>query len=211
MVLFDFDGVLANSLDVCLAACDTAARGQGHLGAFGPDIFADLDPLTFEALAERLGLNATDFAAGVKTAVQTNPVPSQPFPGIPEMIAGLARSHSLAVVSASHSDVLSAFLKANGLRPCFQHVLGGENPAEKATKIKSLLGEIPRDSDFFVGDAVSDVAAAHDAGIACCVVSWGWQPLDRLLAQGPEHVAYEPSDILAIANARISSASGARA
>lgn len=208
MILFDFDGVLANSLDVCLAACASAARQQGHIAELGPETFADLDPLTFEALADRLGLNETDFADAVKAAVQTHPEPSQPFPGIPEIIAELAQDHSLAVVSASHGDVLSAFLAANGLELCFQHVLGGDSPGDKTTKIRSLVGETTSGSDLFVGDAVSDVTAAHAAGIACCAVGWGWQPLERLLAEDPEYVAHAPSEILAIANARLSSPSG---
>lgn len=211
MILFDFDGVLANSLDTCLAACDVAARQQGCIAEFGQNTFADLDPLTFEALAERLGLNSIDFAAAVKTAVQANPVPSQPFPGVPQMIAELGQSHQLAVVSASHSDVLAAFLKANSLEASFQHVLGGDRPGDKATKIKALLGETISDSDLFVGDAVSDVAAAHAAGIACCAVAWGWQPLARLIAQNPDYVAHDPFDIIAIANARLSSAKRSKA
>lgn len=211
MVLFDFDGVLANSLEVCLAACESAARQQGQSSELATDTFADLDPLTFEALAERLGLNETDFAEAVKTAVQANPVPSHPFPGIPEMIAELAKAHTLAVVSASHGDVLSAFLNANGLEPCFQHVLGGDSPGDKTTKIKSVLNGARNDGDLFVGDAVSDITAAHAAGIACCVVTWGWQPLERLLAHSPEFVAHSPAEILAIANARLFPQSGARA
>ncbi|MEL7011946.1 MAG: HAD hydrolase-like protein [Pseudomonadota bacterium] len=211
MVLFDFDGVLANSLETCLAACDTAARQQGCVAEFGSDTFADLDPLTFEALAERLGLEPIAFATDVSTAVKANPVPSQPFAGVPQMIAALGASHKLAVVSASHSDVLSAFLKSNRLDASFQHVLGGDKPGDKATKIKALLGDTISESDLFVGDAVSDVAAAHAVGIACCAVAWGWQPLERLIAHNPDYVAHDPFDIIAIANARLSSAKRSKA
>lgn len=199
MILFDFDGVLADSLAICLEACQVAAKAQGHYSVFGPDAFADLDPLTFEAFAERAGLKPEAFVADVARHVQAADAPSSPFEGITDMIQVIAKEHSLGVVSASHGLVVSGFLGAHGIRGAFDHIAGGDTPGDKTTKIKGLIGDAAVDRQLFVGDAVSDIQSARAAGVPCCAVSWGWQPVERLRLQEPDHVVETPRDISRIA------------
>ena len=65
VLAFDFDGVIADSLGLCTAACRTVAADMGWPGRLPDNPFGELEPVTFEALAETCGLDPHAFAAGV--------------------------------------------------------------------------------------------------------------------------------------------------
>lgn len=209
MILFDFDGVLADSKSTCLAACKRAAHTQGATFRFGTDTFSELDPLTFEALAERHNLDPTKFAADVAQAVKNNPTKSAAFPGIHDMVVRLSITHTLAVISASHRDVISDVLTKSGIDTSFSNITGGDAIGNKTEKIQHLISQTGEMHNVFVGDAVSDIKAARAAGIPVIAVSWGWQPRERLLQETPDHIADTPHDLIGCINALLPSSGSA--
>lgn len=195
MIMFDFDGVLADSKAVCLAACRAAAGEQGAESVIGEDAFADLDPLTFEALAERHDLDPSTFAPSVARHVMGQEKPSQPFPGITEMISEIAGENDLAVISASHSSVIRGFLVAHGIDHHFSHVIGGDTEGNKTLKINKLKLLSQDTEHLFVGDAVSDMQSGRAAGLPVAAVTWGWQSRGRLVLQSPDFIAASPAEL----------------
>lgn len=195
MIIFDFDGVLADSLESCLSACNVAARAQGAEWAFEQDAFATLNPLTFEALAERHGLQPEPFARDVAAAVSANPDVPAVFDGICDALSDLAQTHALIVVSASHASVIRSVLKASDADRHFARIVGGDTPGSKAEKISELVADKTAERHVMVGDAVSDILAARAAGIGAIGVCWGWQASSQLLAHDPDAIAQTPQDL----------------
>jgi len=198
MILFDFDGVISDSRDVCVAACQAAAREQDSDVPVPDEVFSDLDPLTFEALAARLSLNPEAFAASVAGHVSRHADKCGPFDGIPEMIAAISERNELAVISASHSRVIRSFLERHGLIDKFAQVIGGDTPGNKAQKIAALTKAAGGSGHMFVGDAVSDMQAGRAAGLPVVAVTWGWQPRARLEAEHPDHIVTSPQELGAV-------------
>ena len=56
---------------------------------------------------------------------------------------------------------------------------------------------VTREETVFVGDSDVDVLTAHNAGVTCCAVSWGFRPEESLRAAGAEHIAATPEELLA--------------
>lgn len=198
MIIFDFDGVLADSLQTCIAACTIAAKSQGKVLAFGENTFAELDPLTFEALAERHGLEPRRFAGEVAEAVSDNPVRSPLFKGVVQTLNLLAQTQPLSVVSASHNAVIRSVLGQEDLDRLMTHIIGGDTRGHKAAKINGLISDRPHETHVMVGDAVSDMHAACTAGICTVGVSWGWQSPDRLLTAGADAIARSSEELASI-------------
>lgn len=196
MIIFDFDGVLADSLQVCLTACNNAARNQGADLTFATDAFATLNPVTFEALAEHHGLDPSPFARDVAAAVSASPVRSAIFDGIDTALFELARLNRLAVVSASDASVIRAVLAPSGLDRLMDPVIGGDTPGTKAEKISKLVAESLSAPHVMVGDAASDILAARAAGIAAISVTWGWQTPAHLAAHNPDAIVETPQDLV---------------
>lgn len=57
MIIFGFDGVIADLLSLCRDGCQFVAGEQGKHRPLADNPFLDLNPVTFEALGEKLGLN----------------------------------------------------------------------------------------------------------------------------------------------------------
>ena len=60
-----------------------------------------------------------------------------------------------------------------------------------------LLGR-PIEGACYVGDAPTDLAAAHAAGVAAIAVTWGAFPRELLVAAAPHAIAATPAELLAI-------------
>jgi phosphoglycolate phosphatase-like HAD superfamily hydrolase len=66
---------------------------------------------------------------------------------------------------------------------------------EKILMAKSQLaaeGEIV----FMVGDSLSDVRAAREAGVKSIAVSWGHQSVERLVEGVPDQVVHLPEELI---------------
>lgn len=193
MYCFDFDGVIADSHAICLAACDYACRAQG--GALGDsDPFAALDPLTFEAVALERGLEPARFAQDVSDFVANHEQVSPLIPGMSDVLRTLAATGSLAIISATHSSVLRRFLGAHGLSDCFDHVIGGDAGQPKADILMQLDATTGHRPVVMVGDAISDIRAAQAADLPCIAVAWGWQPTEMLT--DADRIITDPADLL---------------
>jgi phosphoglycolate phosphatase-like HAD superfamily hydrolase len=73
-------------------------------------------------------------------------------------------------------------------------------PGSKAEKILMAKGQFAAEAEtvFIVGDSLSDVHAAREAGVKSIVVSWGHQSLGRLVEAVPDHVVRLPKELIEI-------------
>jgi phosphoglycolate phosphatase len=51
---------------------------------------------------------------------------------------------------------------------------------------------------FMIGDALSDVRAAKEAGVASIAVTWGHQSLETLLRGEPEYIVKSPNELIQV-------------
>jgi phosphoglycolate phosphatase-like HAD superfamily hydrolase len=59
-----------------------------------------------------------------------------------------------------------------------------------------------------IGDAVSDIQAAREAGAVSIAVSWGHQDRNKLLEAQPDFIADHPRDILTFIRTNLTLRSG---
>lgn len=105
---------------------------------------------------------------------------SRAFPGAADTLGALAgQGVELALISNRDQRYAETLLRAHGLRHFFSTVIGGDSlPARKPDPLPVLhclrhYGVNPHRA-LFIGDSAIDVAAAHDAGVACWLVSHGY-------------------------------------
>lgn len=175
-ILFDFDGVLADSNGLKgdafedLYADDApevraAIRAYHHanggmprrekLRRFERDILGrTVDEARIGALVDR-------FAAAVEQAV----VRCSPIPGAAEFVAAHAGRLPMFVISATPHAEMNRIVEARGMRDRFVEVYG--SPPAKAETAASILSRhgFRRERVAFVGDAVQDIAAATALGL----------------------------------------------
>jgi phosphoglycolate phosphatase len=201
LVLFDFDGVLADTfadiLRFAQEACDEL--GVKHK-VVHPDL-SELGVMSFATFGRACKIPedlVDEFVRKCTGKFAAKESPPAIFDGLGEVVRKLAESHLLAVVSGNTQGNIRAFLKEHGLESCVRAVYGIEMPGSKVEKILMAKSQFAADGEvvFMVGDSLSDVRAAREAGVRSIAVSWGHQSVGRLVEEVPDHVVRLPTELI---------------
>jgi len=194
LIMFDFDGVIADSLDDQCRAYERTfrAHGLGHLATCKQ--FVDFTEDNWFAALATAGVPRA-VVEDVEDAIGATPVPEL-FPGMAEVIERLAEAHPVFVITSSRTAMVERILREHDVRGVVE-VLGGDHEQSKTRKIRAVrhrLGEsLPA---WYVGDTIGDMVEARAAGAITVGAAWGWHGAERLLRAAPDHLAHSPSDLL---------------
>ncbi len=200
LILFDFDGVLADTLEDLLRfaqeVCDEL--GVKHT-VIGTDL-SELEVMSFATLGracETPDELVDEFVRRCTGKFAARTRPPAIFDGLAEAVKKLAESHVLAVVTGNTEGNVHAFLNEHGLEGCFHAVYGVDMPGSKVEKILRAKSQFAAEGEtvFMVGDSLSDICAAKEAGVRSIAVSWGHQSLGRLVGATPDHVVRSPEEL----------------
>jgi phosphoglycolate phosphatase len=104
------------------------------------------------------------------------------YPGVRESLDRFREAGKrMAVLTNKPTGMSREILEGLGVGDHFFRTFGGDSFEQKKPHpigVETLMGEagVDRASAIMVGDSSVDVATAHNAGIACCGVTYGFQP-----------------------------------
>lgn len=194
-IVFDFDGVLADSEDAHRRAFDAILREEG-LALSNEDYFRHYLGLPDEACLRRAleangrRVDAQDLAAFVarKRAAYARLLPQVSlYPGVAPLLQALARERPLAVASGAFRDEIEAILRAAGALELFAAVVSAEDvgrgkpapdPFLRALAELNRRGgtELAAAECLVVEDAPHGIEAALAAGMRCFAVATNHPP-----------------------------------
>lgn len=200
LVLFDFDGVIADSLQpTCAVLCEVmTAHGYPEL-ATPEALLRIVDANWFEGIrAAGVPLQVSDeLDDGVAGAVAAGAF--APYDDMPAVVTRLAARHDVLIVTSNRSDIVETCLARYGVEGVVE-VLGGDKGHSKVDKIRAALRRFHADhgSSWFVGDTVGDVVEGRQVGVGTIAVTWGWHARERLEAAAPDRLVTTPAELLAL-------------
>ena len=119
-----------------------------------------------------------------------------PYPGMPALLARLkAAGVRMAVFSNKADEFARAVVARYFDADLFEVVRGAlpdvpTKPAPEGTRaLMARLGVEADGSVLYVGDSNVDVETAHNAGLPCCGVLWGFRTREELTEAGAEYLA----------------------
>jgi phosphoglycolate phosphatase len=198
LIVFDLDGTLVDS------RLDLAESTNEMLGTYGAA------PLAVDAVAAMVGEGAKVLVARALAAAGLDAdvfdaltrfreiydrrllVHTRPYPGIEQVVSGLAGNHTLAVLTNKPEAPSRRLLDAFGLARYFRKVVGGDSgPARKPDPagLHLLMAEFGASgpSTWLVGDSMIDVETARRAEVRMCVALYGFGQLrGELVLDGSE-------------------------
>jgi len=201
LFLFDFDGVLVNSLDLYAEAVTRILERIGTpIVKSKEDYLALFDGNFYESMAAA-GVDLAAYNETVKEIlprIDTNAM--KPFDGLIPVLAALQKDSILAVVSSNGYRTIRTMLDRFGFAPYFREILGADFRISKKEKIAYTLEKygIPGERAFYVGDTAGDIREARAAGVRSVAVTWGWHSRERLAAAGPDFLVDTPEELLTI-------------
>ena len=197
LLLFDYDGVLADSLNTLSEYTTIFCREHGlGEGLKTTDVDA-MESATLAGLIEAAGISQAyvrDYARYLFQALNRDPLKVPLFKGIPKMLTDLARHYTLCVVTANHSAIVRQRLDAAQLTSLMGCIYGNEQPGGKVDHIINALetNHAQPASTWMIGDTVGDIEAAQNAGVNAVAVTWGWQSSIRLKSKAPDLMFEKP-------------------
>jgi phosphoglycolate phosphatase-like HAD superfamily hydrolase len=203
VLIFDFDGVLADTRDDILRFAEMACAELGCPCQASAEDLDVLEHMSFDKLARQLNIPEEKVELFVKRSFElfnARHHPPDVVSGISDVVAQLAASCKIGIVTGNNRETVHAFLVYHCLEACFDIVLDADVPGSRADKILMVADRLgqPGSEIFMIGDAVSDIRAARQASIKCIAVTWGHQSCARLEAQGPDFIVHSPKELLTV-------------
>ena len=203
-VLFDLDGTLLNTIDDLADSANRVCAAHGwpqftpaqycyFVGNGIPKLVERFSPETARTPA-LLAATLREFDAQYGAHMFDK---TAPYPGMPQLLVRLhARGVRMAVYS-NKADQFAGEVVARYFDPALFALVRGARPGvptkpapEGTRALLAALGADPAAGDvLYVGDSNVDVATAHNAGLPCCGVLWGFRTKQELQDAGAEYLA----------------------
>lgn len=201
IILFDFDGTLADSFTLILAAGNRLAATYGY-----PSI-SESEALALRSQGIRQIIQQSNvplhrlpaWMRQMKKELQKETAYMQPQSGLTKALSSLKETKiPLGIVTSNSRDNVHGFLDNNGWTGWFAHVETGSNLFGKSRLIARLLDRsgFTASEAIYVGDEVRDVEAARKAGVSSVAVTWGFNDRNILTRTRPDHLIDHPEELL---------------
>jgi phosphoglycolate phosphatase len=201
LLLFDHDGVIADSFEVFCAGFLEGCRHVGFTRITTQDDVLELFEGNVYERMHALGAGDEQIREAVgrsARALQVAAAAVKPFPLMPDVLGELGDARRLIVVTSNAAAVVEGFLRRYDIGSVAE-IAGAEAGQSKVAKIRALLERFPGDDTvWYVGDTAGDMREARLAGVTPVGVAWGWHDPERLEAAGAERIAATPADLLEI-------------
>jgi len=201
LFLFDFDGVLVDSLALYEKSVNVCLERIGHKPIADREEFLDLFEDNFYSAITKRGVDVGQFMAASKAVTPTLDYSvTRPFTNLIPVLAELKKRHGLVIISSNSSFAIRLMLAKFGFEPYFDDILGADFNFSKIEKILYVKGHYGTNGGhtFYVCDTAGDVREAREAGVKTVAVTWGWHPRERLERARPDVIIETPADLLAL-------------
>ncbi len=201
VVIFDFDGTLADTLDPILRISNRLAPEFGYQAVSAAEI-EQLRNLTFREVVKhseisifKIPLLLRRLRADLNKEIDQ----VKPISGIPEVLATLKNQEILLGILTSNSkENVTGFLQNNGLEDLFSFIYSGTTILGKHKMIKRVLkqGQFDPQRVTYVGDETRDIESARKSQIKVIAVSWGFSSSQALAQQSPDFLVHQPRELI---------------
>ena len=206
LLIFDLDGTLIDSkLDLAHAVNATRAH-MGMPALEHQRVYSYVGNGAPVLIRRTLGEEATELQ--VEEALEffleyyrEHPLDfTRLYPGVRESLERLGQAgKQMAVLTNKPVRISRAILDGLGVQDFFFRIYGGNSFEFKKPHpvgVEALMREtgVGRDATLMVGDSSVDVETARNAGIACCGVTYGFQP-ESLADPAPDRLVDRMEDL----------------
>ena len=205
LVIFDFDGTLADTWRDIADAINETLAGAGVPAVDGPTARFGIGEGVLPLLRRHLGPAATESRVRVLHADFVRRYERQTlrhtalYPGTKDALDALGWAR-LAILSNKPSAYLQRLLQELAIASRFEIALGGDSlPCTKPDPelVRTVVERTGARSEriWVVGDSGVDVTLGRAAGASTIGCAWGLRGRDELVAAGADWVAEHPREL----------------
>ena len=198
VLMFDFDGVVVDSLDYFAGEFTSACVSRGYAQVGDETAFLRLFDVNLYAGMLQAGIPVEEInpiLQVLERRMRDAPPRYGLFPGMHAALNTLAQAAPVYIVTSNLSAPVSSYLAGADVRG-IRAVLGAEAERSKRVKIENVCRAWPDRAPYYVGDTLGDMLEAHAAGVSAVGVAWGWHGPERLAAGRPERIVRNPWELV---------------
>jgi phosphoglycolate phosphatase len=199
LVVFDFDGTLADTFQLFLKTFDAAAKIYGFR-AFDRE---RMDLLRTMEASDVLRHHGVPFWKLPAIARTTRQFMAREIEGV-SLVQGLGTAleslheagYTLAILTSNSRQNVDGVLGEERTR-LFSHFECGVSILTKRQSLRKVMRALGSSHEHtsFVGDELRDLRAAKGLGVRFGAVAWGFNSMDSLIAHGAEDHFHSPLDL----------------
>ncbi|MFH1823814.1 MAG: HAD-IA family hydrolase [Candidatus Firestonebacteria bacterium] len=202
VVIFDFDGTLADTLPCALSIINRLSHSFGYKKIIGKNVDI-LRNKRAEEILEYLGIPLTKLyfmVRKVKTELNKKIEFLKPTVPIRKVLLNLKKNgYRLGILTSNSKDNVSKFLKRNSL-DFFDFIYSESSIFGKSKVITGLLKNqnLKSEQVVYIGDETRDIDAAKRTKINIIAVSWGLNSKQILKELKPDFLISKPQELMEI-------------
>ncbi|WP_419835479.1 HAD family hydrolase [Endozoicomonas atrinae] len=202
VLIFDMDGVLADSWEVCYPCFQQFAASLNQPQLCSKEAILSLFEDNFmTSLGRVIPLTSLQSDLFLQLASDMNNALTKAtcFAGIKPTLEILCKDHFLFLITANFTSAAHTFLKNQQLN-CFQGISGADQSFNKAEKIRFIAKNNPGLPVYYIGDTLGDIIEGKAAGVKTVAAGWGWHDAATLRRGKPDYFLKHPEDLLSLIN-----------
>lgn len=198
--ILDFDGTIADTLEMALAVYNRIAPEYNFLPAGEEDIelFRTKRPHELLRTYGISKLKLLTLTLRIRKEMGRHIPEMKLFEGLDAALGKIRkRGCRIGILTSNSSENVRAFLQANHLNDLVDFVYSGRSLFGKEKVIRKMLvrEQIDTGRIVYAGDEIRDIEACRAAGIPIIAVSWGLNRRELLASLSPDLIADSPADL----------------
>ena len=196
-ILFDFDGVIADSFAVAFEVNNMICPHVTHddyRRAFEGNVNDWKEPFHTDDCRRDLDF-FKEYVPKMKKEVKV-------FDGMLEVIENLSRNYTLIIISSTVTSPIKEFMIWHNKTQCFAEIMGNDVHKSKAEKIKMVFSKykINNQQCLFITDTLGDIKEASHMGVDTIAVTWGFHNEITLAKGNPLAMVKGPDELVGAIN-----------
>src|SRR3990167_5395120 len=194
-ILFDFDGVIADSFQpsfeiqkmICPHLTENIYRKifEGNINDWEEPINVHIEECRHDIDF------FTEYIPRMKKEVQI-------VPGMKDVVIELEKNYTLIVISSTITSPIKEFLEGHDLANHFAQIMGNDVHTSKVEKMKMVFEKFGVESKdcVFITDTLGDMHEAAKMSVGSIGITWGFNAPETLLRGKPFRLVEKPKDLL---------------
>lgn len=202
-LIFDFDGTIADSLDLLIKIYNSICNKYNCL----PVDISDKDELRKLKAQEILKrckiafLKIPFLLLKVKSKFRKKLSEVEIFAGMGDTLKELKKQgFILHILTSNSKENVNSFLRDNNLLDIFNSIYSNSSIFGKDKSLKKFLikENINKEDCVYIGDETRDIEAVKKLNMSIVSVSWGFNSKEALVKLNPDIIIDKPKDLLRI-------------
>ncbi len=199
VLIFDYDGVIVDSLPIFMTYFIEACKQQGYPEIATKQEFLQLFNGNMFDQMMKIGMDKKtilNIVYKLKEGLKKHRSEINMFPNMKIVLEQLSKHHRLIISTSNETNVVRNYLKREKISGLFDHIYGSDVEPSKVKKIQLIQKNDPAKRYSYIGDTIGDILEGKQAQVQTIAVSWGWHKKKELLNAKPDLIVDQPTDLL---------------